>query len=109
MIAIKCLKAVALAMLIVQPLCGCALEKGAAGGGAGDGAGEDSRIAADVQTLIQQRPDLGPPNLIQVDVRDHVVYLSGSANTELTVENAEALAHRPPGVTRVVSSIGVDN
>lgn len=93
----KCLKAVAVAMLLVQPLFGCALER------------EDSRIKSDVQALIDQHPDLRPPNLIYVDVRDHVVYLSGLVNTELTVENAEALARQPPGVTRVVSSMGVEN
>ena len=105
MIETKYLKAVALAMLIVHPLFGCALERGSGSGTEQ----EDSKIAADVQASLSQHPDLGPPNLIYVDVRDHVVYLSGLVNTELTIANAEALARQAPEVTRVVSLIGVEN
>jgi osmotically-inducible protein OsmY len=91
-------KAAVLAIVIVGPLFGCALE-----------GREDARIAANVKAALDQHPDLGPPNLIYVDAREHVVYLSGSVNTDLTVANAEALAHQVPGVARVVSSIGVEN
>ena len=101
----KCFKAAALAIVMVAPLLGCALEKQAATGARQ----EDARIAANVQGAIAQHPDLGPPNLIYVDVRDHVVYLSGLVNTELTVANAEALARQVPGVARVVDSIGVED
>jgi osmotically-inducible protein OsmY len=100
----RCLRAVGLAIVIVQPLFGCALD-----GQAATGAGrEDATITADVEAAIGQHADLGPPNLIYVDARDHVVYLSGLVNTELTNANAEAIARQVPGVARVVNSIAVD-
>jgi osmotically-inducible protein OsmY len=105
MIEANYFKAAILAIVIVALLLGCALE----GQAATDARREDARIAANVQAVIDQHPDLGPPNFIYVDVRDHVVYLSGLVNTDLTVANAEALAHQVPGVARVVGSIGVEN
>ena len=105
MIEVKHFKAVALAMVIVDPLFGCAIDGPAATGARQ----EDASIAANVKAVIDQHPDLGPPNLIYVDVRDHVVYLSGLVNTELTIGNAEALARQVPGVARVVDTIGVQN
>ena len=105
MIETKYFKAVALAMVVVEPLSGCALDRQAATGARQ----EDASIAANVRAVIDQHPDLGPPNLIYVDVRDHVVYLSGLVNTDLTVTNAEALARQIPGVARVVDSIGVQD
>jgi osmotically-inducible protein OsmY len=105
MLAAKYFKAVALAMVIVEALFGCALDRPAATGARQ----EDASIAANVKAVLDQHPDLGPPNLIYVDVRDHVVYLSGLVNTGLTVANAEALARQVPGVARVVDSMGVEN
>ena len=105
MIGAKYGKAAVLAVVIVELLFGCALEKEAATAGRQ----EDASIAANVKAAIDRHPDLGPPNLIYVDVRDHVVYLSGLVNTELTVANAEALARQVPGVARVVDSIGVQD
>jgi len=69
---------------------------------------DDARITADVMGVIAQHRDLGPPNQIYVDTRDHVVYLSGVVITSLIADNAEDIARQIPGVTRVVSTIGVD-
>lgn len=105
MIETKCLEAVLLGVLFVQSLSGCALERGPAIAAQG----ADSQIRADVQALIDQHPDLGPPNRIDVHVKDHVVYLSGLVNTDLTIANAQALALQAPGVTRVINSIAVED
>jgi osmotically-inducible protein OsmY len=97
-------RVVSLVIAMVQLLFGCSLERPAT-----SGAGrEDATLTADVKAVIAQHPDLGPPNLIYVDTRDRVVYLSGSVNTELTRTDAEALARQAPGVTRVVTTIAVD-
>jgi osmotically-inducible protein OsmY len=69
---------------------------------------DDARITADVIGVIAQHRDLAPPNEIYVDTRDHVVYLSGMGVTSLIEDNAEEIARRVPGVTRVVSTIGVE-
>ena len=72
------------------------------------GSPNDARITADVMEVIAQHPDLGPPNQIYVDTHDNVVYLSGTVLTGLIEDNAEEIARQVPGVTRVVSTIGVE-
>lgn len=69
---------------------------------------DDGRVTADVMGAIAQHRDLGPPNQIYVDTRDHVVYLSGIALTSLVEDNAKDVARHVPGVIRVVSTIGVE-
>ena len=96
--------AVALIVVAIQALFGCAHEKESTSGAKR----EDARITAAVQALINGHPDLGPPNLIQVRARNRIVYLSGFVNTDLAISNAEAVALQAPGVARVVSSIGVE-
>jgi len=68
----------------------------------------DARITADVKAAIARHPDLGPPNEIAVDTRDHVVYLSGLVDTSLTAANAQDVASHVRGVARVESNISVD-
>jgi osmotically-inducible protein OsmY len=67
----------------------------------------DAAISADVQTLFDQHPVLMPPNLIHVQVLDRVVYLTGIVDTDLERKIAADVALQAPGVTRVVSSIGL--
>ena len=50
-----------------------------------------------------------PPNLIHVETLDHVVYLTGQVNTDLTRSIADSVARAVAGVTRVVDSIGIDD
>ena len=69
---------------------------------------DDGRITTDVKAAIAQRRDLGAPNQIYIDTRDHVVFLSGVVNNSLSGDNAIEIARQVPGVTRVVSTIGVD-
>jgi len=69
---------------------------------------QDARITADVTAAIAQHRDLGPPNQIYIDTRDHVVYLSGMVITSLIEDTAEELARQVLGVTQVVSTIRVD-
>jgi osmotically-inducible protein OsmY len=69
---------------------------------------EDAKITANVDELLARHPDLGPPNMIYVSTRDHVVYLSGLVDTGLVTENAEAIARQAPGVARVESTVSVD-
>ena len=72
------------------------------------GSPDDARITADVMEVIAEHRNLGAPNQIYVDTRDHVVYLSGEVTTSWMEYNAEDIARQVPGVTRVVSTIGVD-
>ena len=68
---------------------------------------EDAKITANVETQLHQQADLGPPNLLDVQTVDHVVYLSGSVSSGLQREAAEEVAQQAGGGARIVDSISV--
>jgi len=72
-----------------------------------EGCASDAKVTANVQALLDQHPDLGPPGAIEVQTVDHVVYLDGFVNTGLERGIAESLAEQAPGATKVVDSIAV--
>jgi BON domain len=61
----------------------------------------------DHRTLFDHHPELEPPNSIQVQTLNHVVYLNGMVGEGLQSSEAESVALGAPGVTRVVNSITV--
>lgn len=65
----------------------------------------DLRITYEVMQSFAQHSDLGPPNRIYVNTRDHVVYLMGTVTNSLTADNAKDVARQVSGVTNVVSTI----
>ena len=67
----------------------------------------DQKITADVEARFRQHPDLEAPDLIDVQTRNRVVYLSGTVSAGLQREYAESVASRTPGVKKVVNSISV--
>jgi osmotically-inducible protein OsmY len=67
----------------------------------------DEKITANVEQLIDQHPDLGPPGAIEVQTQDHVVYLNGMVADGLARETAESIAGGAPNVTKVVDSIAI--
>jgi len=80
---------------------GCATDQ------SGDEKMTDGKITKDVQARIDQNPDVGPPDSVRVQTRDHVVYLTGFVSTGLMKQTAEELARNTPGVTRIVDEIGI--
>ena len=67
----------------------------------------DAQVTKNVQTLFDRHPELGPPNSIQVQTLDHVVYLSGMVGEGLQSSEAQSVALGVPGVTQIVNSISV--
>jgi osmotically-inducible protein OsmY len=67
----------------------------------------DAEITANVRALFSQHPVLEPPNLLNVQTLDHVVYLYGLVDTDFEREIAESVALQAPGVASVVNSIGI--
>jgi osmotically-inducible protein OsmY len=67
----------------------------------------DAQITAQVKALFDKHPELGTS--IDVQTRDHVVYLYGLVDSPVGPEVAESVALGAPGVTRVVSSIAYQN
>ncbi len=90
-------------VILAAGLCGCAAyRKCGAGGCQGDAA-----ITAQVQMLFKQHAELEPPNLLDVQTMDHVVYLYGLVDTDYERQMAESVALQASGVRKVVNSIGL--
>jgi osmotically-inducible protein OsmY len=60
-----------------------------------------------VRALFDQHPALEPPNLLEVQTLNHVVYLTGLVDTDLERQMAESVALEAKGVAKVVNSIGL--
>ena len=95
--------ALAFALVLAATLPGCAAYKKCGFAGCPG----DAEITAQVRALFDQYPVLKPPNLLEVQTLDHVVYLNGVVDTDLERQMAESVAHEATGVTRVVNSIGL--
>jgi osmotically-inducible protein OsmY len=100
---LKTLYALPVILFVAVALPGCATNGKCESGGCSS----DAKITTNVQTLFNQHPELGPPNLISVRTLDNVVYLSGEVSAREFATSAEAVAREAPGVTRVVNSISV--
>jgi osmotically-inducible protein OsmY len=72
-----------------------------------EGCPSDQKITANVQTRLNQHPEFGPPDSIEVQTLDHVVYLNGLVDVGLERRTAESIAKQVPGVERVVNNIAV--
>jgi osmotically-inducible protein OsmY len=91
------------AFILIGALAGCATYgKCGSAGCAGD-----AQVTQNVQSMFDQHPELGPPNSIQIQTLNHVVYLNGMVGEGLQSSVAESVALGAPGVTRVVNSISV--
>jgi osmotically-inducible protein OsmY len=97
------LTALALALLLAGALPGCAVYNKCGF----HGCPGDAEITAQVRAMFGGYPALEPPNQIEVQTLDHVVYLSGVVDTDLERRMAESVAQEVPGVKRVVNSIGL--
>jgi osmotically-inducible protein OsmY len=93
----------ALALVLTGALPGCATYTKCGFGGCPG----DADITAQVHALFDQYPALEPPNLLQVQTLDHVVYLTGVVDTDLERQMAESVAHEAKGVRKVINSIGL--
>jgi osmotically-inducible protein OsmY len=67
----------------------------------------DAKITANVQAQLDQHPELGAPNLIDVQTQDHVVYLNGTVSTGLQRNIAESVAYQADDVVKVQNLVSV--
>ena len=96
-------RALAFVILLTGILSGCATSgKCGVSGCAGD-----AEITAKVTALLAEHPALQPPNLLQVQTVNHVVYLHGLVDTDYEQLLAQSVALEAPGVSRVVNFIGL--
>jgi osmotically-inducible protein OsmY len=100
---IRKLRGLASGFILAGALAGCATyDKCGFEGCAGD-----AQVTESVQTQFDHHRELGPPNSIQVQTLNHVVYLNGMVGEGLQSSEAESVALGASGVTRVVNSITV--
>lgn len=71
------------------------------------GCPDDAIITHEVRALFNQHPVLEPPNLIDVQTVNRVVYLYGLVDTDTERQLAESVAGDAHGVTRVIDAIGL--
>jgi osmotically-inducible protein OsmY len=67
----------------------------------------DAEITTAVRQLFHAYPVLEPPNLLDVQTLDRVVYLRGLVDTDTQREMAGSVAGEATGVARVVNLIGL--
>lgn len=97
------LKASGTMVLLLIGLSGCATF----GNCGPEGCAKDRKITADVRAAFEQHPELGPPNSINVETVNHVVYLTGHVSEGAMRSNAEAIAREVPGVKHVEDTVYV--
>jgi osmotically-inducible protein OsmY len=95
--------ALALAAMLLCALEGCATT----GKCGGRECPEDAAIRADVEARLGQHPELRPPNMVYVLVRDHSVTLSGQVSNEYAQRLAADVAREAPGVKKVVNLVAL--
>jgi len=85
-------------------LAGCATDPASGPGGGSS----DAKITQNIETQFDKHPDLGPPQEIDVQTKNHVVYLSGLVDSGVAVADAESVARQAQGVSDVVNTIAVE-
>ena len=97
----KAFSAAALAILWGAALSGCAVfQKCSPENCAGD-----ARINAEVNDMLAEHTEFGPPGTIRVQTINGVVYLNGLVNSDMERQSAESLVLRIPNVKDVVNSL----
>jgi osmotically-inducible protein OsmY len=101
----KPLYTMALSTILAASLFGCADFKP----GGTQNSSADAKITADVESRLNQMPELGPPSSVEVQTIDRVVYLNGLVDVGSQKRNAASVAMQVPGVTSVINDISVSH
>jgi osmotically-inducible protein OsmY len=67
----------------------------------------DGKMSEDVRAALATHPELAAPNVVHVQTRNSIVYLTGQVTTGLQRDTAEEAAKAVPGVKHVVDNIAV--
>ena len=106
MATLKYFRTTGIALILTGILCAsAAAQNSSTAADPNAAAQEDLKITYNVTQQFAKHSDLGLPNRIYVNTRDHVVYLTGTVSHSELADNAKDLASKVSGVTKVVSSI----
>src|ERR1700733_3008392 len=100
---VKPASALATILFLAALLPGCAVERKCGP----EGCPGDAKITANVQAMINQLTEAGPPTSHHAQPLHVGVDLTGGARCGNMKETAEAVAKQYPGVSRVVNNIFV--
>jgi osmotically-inducible protein OsmY len=65
----------------------------------------DKQITKDVNDLLTQHRELGPPGTVRVQTVNGVVYLTGQLNSDFEIRNTEALVRQVANVKDVENNL----
>ncbi|MEA3175597.1 MAG: hyperosmotically inducible periplasmic protein [Gammaproteobacteria bacterium] len=65
----------------------------------------DKQITLDLNALLGDHRELGPPGTVHVQTINGVVYLNGTVNSEFEIRSAEAVARQVSNVKDVVNNL----
>jgi hyperosmotically inducible periplasmic protein len=65
----------------------------------------DKQITVDVNDLLGQHRELGPPGTVHVQTINGVVYLSGTVNSDFEIRSAEAYVRQVANVKDVENNL----
>jgi osmotically-inducible protein OsmY len=71
------------------------------------GCTQDAKTTASVEAQFREHADLSPPNSLNVQTLNHVVYLSGLVSSGLQRDSAEEVAREASDGARIVDTISV--
>jgi osmotically-inducible protein OsmY len=97
----KTLSAAALVVIMLAALSGCA----SFGKCSPENCAADAKITADVNEMLGQHTEFGPPGTIRVQTINGVVYLNGLVNSDMERQSAESFVLQIPNVKDVVNSL----
>ncbi len=65
----------------------------------------DKQITHDVNDLLSQHRELGPPGTVRVQTVNGVVYLNGTVNSDFEIRNTEAMVRQDANVKDVENNL----
>ena len=97
---LKILSTLAMVMFSAA-LCGCAVFEKCSP----ENCSTDKQITLDVNDLLAQHRELGPPATVHVQTINGVVYLTGQLDSDFEIRNAEALVRQVANVKDVENNL----
>src|SRR6516225_8791827 len=93
----------ATALLLAMPLGGCVSSSQCVSAECQ----ADATITAGVKEKLKEHRELSAPNMVYVQTRGGVVYLTGQVTTDLQRDTAESIAGQVPSVVNVVNNLSL--
>jgi osmotically-inducible protein OsmY len=88
-------------ILLSGALCGCAVFEKCTP----ENCSTDKQITKDVNELLSQHRELGPPGTVHVQTINGVVYLTGTLNSDFEIRSTESIVRQVANVKDVENNL----